>query len=241
MLLYYITDRRQFGGDEPARRRALLAKIAEAARCGVDYIQLREKDLSSRELELLAREAVQMARQNENPETRNVTLLINSRTDIALATGADGVHLPSGDLAASEVRAIWDAARRGPNQERNQNRELALATADWRPATVGVSCHTYDEVLSAEAHGADFAVFAPVFEKEGFPGTGLDALRAACRRTTARDVKTEAATSGNMPVLALGGVTVANARACIQAGAAGIAAIRLFQENEIAEIVAKLR
>lgn len=241
MLLYYITDRRQFPGDELARRRALLAKIAEAARCGVDYIQLREKDLSTRELELLAREAVQVVRQNAKLETRNVKLLINSRTDIALATGADGVHLPSGDLAASEVRAIWDAAQRGPNGERTQNRELALTTGGWRPATVGVSCHSLADVLSAESHGADFAVFAPVFEKEGLPRVGLAALRAACRRTTARDVKTEAAAAGHMPVLALGGITVENARACMEAGAAGIAGIRLFQKHDIAEIVAKLQ
>ena len=57
-LLYYITDRTAFPGDEPARRRRLLEKIAEAARAGVDYIQLREKDLSTRELESLAREAI---------------------------------------------------------------------------------------------------------------------------------------------------------------------------------------
>ena len=56
-LLYYITDRSQFPGDEASRRRRLLEKIAEAARCGVDYIQLREKDLSARDLEVLARES----------------------------------------------------------------------------------------------------------------------------------------------------------------------------------------
>ncbi len=59
-LLYYITDRTQFGGDETERRRAMLAKIVEAARCGVDYIQLREKDLSTRELEQVAQEAMRM-------------------------------------------------------------------------------------------------------------------------------------------------------------------------------------
>ena len=64
-LLYYITDRTQFPGDESARRRALLAKIADAARSGVDYIQLREKDLSTRDLEALAREAVVAVRENQ--------------------------------------------------------------------------------------------------------------------------------------------------------------------------------
>ena len=87
-ILYYITDCSAFPGDEPARRRALLEKIGEAARAGIDYIQLREKDLSSRDLASLAQDAVavlQVAR-SENPE-RKTKLLINSRTDIALATG----------------------------------------------------------------------------------------------------------------------------------------------------------
>jgi thiamine-phosphate pyrophosphorylase len=58
LLLYYITDRKQFPGGELERRERLLEKIAQAARCGVDYVQLREKDLSSRDLEKLARQAM---------------------------------------------------------------------------------------------------------------------------------------------------------------------------------------
>ena len=93
-LLYYITDRGQFNGDERARRRALLAKVAEAARAGVDYIQLREKDLSTRELEQLGRQTAHVIQElrtgNRELSTR---LIINSRSDIAIAVGADGVHL----------------------------------------------------------------------------------------------------------------------------------------------------
>src|SRR3979411_2404666 len=100
-LLYYITDRSQFRGDESFRHRALLAKVAEAARAGVDYIQLREKDLSTRELETLTGEVVELVRDN-SPSTR---LLINSRTDVALAAGADGVHLRADDLSTREGRA----------------------------------------------------------------------------------------------------------------------------------------
>ena len=99
-LLYYITDRSQFRGDERARRRDLLAKVAEGARAGVDYIQLREKDLSTRELEMLAREVVAIVRENSSL-TR---LLINSRTDVALAAGADGVHLRADDVGPREAR-----------------------------------------------------------------------------------------------------------------------------------------
>src|SRR5215831_13434003 len=85
LLLYYITDRTYFSGDEAERRPKLLAKISEAAACGVDFIQLREKDLSTRELETLAYQALEAIRHrepsNQKPETR---LLINSRSDLSL-------------------------------------------------------------------------------------------------------------------------------------------------------------
>jgi thiamine-phosphate pyrophosphorylase len=213
LLLYYITDRTQFPGDEPARRRLLLAKIAEATRCGVDYIQLREKDLTTHELQSLAREVFHTIRQSSSPATR---LLINSRVDVAIATGADGVHLRSDDILPTEARAIFTATTRNSRFE----------TRNW---FVGVSCHSPAEVARA-ADGADFAAFAPVFEKrdarDASPA-GLDALRQACQT--------------GMPVLALGGITLENARACVKAGAAGIAAIRLFQEHDIAQVVRTLR
>jgi thiamine-phosphate pyrophosphorylase len=214
LLLYYITDRQQFPGPEPHRRELLLARIAEAARAGVDYIQLREKDLPARELESLAREAVRRVGETRNRK-RETRLLINSRSDVALAAGADGVHLPSDDIPASDARAVWSSAL-----ARNVKSET-------RKVVIAVSCHTAEEVRLAEAQGADFAVFGPVFEKVGTPlSTGMDVLRDACL--------------GPLPVLAIGGATLANARACVEAGAAGIAAIRLFQENDIASVVKKL-
>src|SRR5271167_2831846 len=82
----------------------LLDKIAEAATQGVDYIQLREKDLSTRDLESLAYEAMRIIRQEKKLAT---ALLINSRTDVALATSAAGVHLRSNDVSPQEVRAAW--------------------------------------------------------------------------------------------------------------------------------------
>jgi thiamine-phosphate pyrophosphorylase len=215
-LLYYITGRSQFRGDEQARRRALLDKIAEAASAGVDYIQLREKDLTARELEALAREAVRIIRENiltTNHQPLTTRLLINSRTDVALAVGADGVHLPSGDISTSEVRRIWSLCGAG-------------ALARERPV-ITLSCHTGANILRAESDGADFAVFAPVFEKKNAAPAGLAALREACK--------------AKISVLALGGVTLENARACLAAGAAGIAAIRLFQENKIEDVVRALR
>jgi thiamine-phosphate pyrophosphorylase len=201
LLLYYITDRTQFAGDEASRRDALLKKIAEAAHRGIDFIQLREKDLSGRELEALAQDAVRTVRENSS-RTR---LLINSRTDVALACGADGVHLRSEDVLPSEVRKVW----RGVTP------------------VISVSCHSVEEVARAAAEGADLAVFAPVFEKQGVSGSGLDALRAACKC--------------GIKVVALGGVTLENTVACVQAGAAGVAGIRLFQENDVAGLVGALR
>src|SRR6202167_6334735 len=110
-LLYYITDRTAFAADEPTRGRRLLEKISEAASAGVDYIQLREKDLSTRDLESLAREAVSVIREARKLATDHcppaTALLINSRTDVALAVQADGIHLRSSDVSPQEARAIW--------------------------------------------------------------------------------------------------------------------------------------
>jgi len=226
-LLYYITDRTAFPGDEPSRRRRLLEKISEAARAGVDYIQLRERDLPTRDLESLAHEAVKIITQlkTENRELRTA-LLINSRTDVALAIGADGVHLRSTDISPEEVRTIWKKCGAGDScGAGTPARQLSPPNP-----LIAVSCHLPAEVIQAAAQAATFAVFAPVFEKKEIPATqptGLAALRQAC--------------AANIPVLALGGITLANAGSCLAAGAAGIAAIRLFQENNIAEIVQRLR
>jgi thiamine-phosphate pyrophosphorylase len=256
-LLYYVTDRSQSQGDEHARRSALLAKVAEAARAGVDYIQLREKDLSARELETLAREAVAVVRENSS----STRLLINSRTDVALAAGADGVHLRADDVAPHDVRQILPgpqglkpallfvasgttevvpfpkSARVESRPATCESRALreALEDSAHRPLTsdhflVAASCHSNEEVIRAEREAVDFVVFAPVFGKRNAPGaqpTGLAALREACL--------------AKIRVLALGGITVENAASCRDAGAAGIAAIRLFQENRIEDVVRALR
>jgi thiamine-phosphate pyrophosphorylase len=206
--LYYITDRRQFPGNGKEQERRLLEKIAECAAARIDMIQLREKDLSVRALEELARKAMAAL------GAGSTRLLINSRTDVALSCGAHGVHLRAHDLAASEARAIF-------------------AQAGMHEAMIGVSAHSAAEVVSAEAHGADFAVFAPVFEKEGEPNRhGLEQLRQICHRAEAPQPA--------MPVLALGGITLENARRCFEAGAAGIAAIRLFQQGDVQMIAKKL-
>jgi thiamine-phosphate pyrophosphorylase len=216
VLLYYITDRTAFPGDELARRRRLLEKIREAVHAGVDYIQLREKDLSTRDLESLAREAVsEILAIDHRPLP--TALLINSRTDVALAVEAEGVHLRSNDVSPQDLRAIWTKSGASAPARTNSPRAPLIA----------VSCHSPAEVAQAAANGTDLAVFAPVFEKKDAYPAGLEALRQAC--------------ATKVPVLALGGVTLANAHSCLAAGAAGIAAIRLFQESDIAGVVHRLR
>jgi len=218
MLLYYITDRKSLAGTDAQQRNRLLARIGEAAHAGVDYIQLREKDLAARDLERLARDAVRATREN----SATAKLLVNGRADVALASRADGVHLPAGELEASEVRALW------------------MRASDREP-TIAVSAHTVAEVRAA-AQGANFAVLAPIFEKAhtDVQGIGIDALRVACAAWRPRD-NTESAQPGCFAVLPLGGVTLANAGACLAAGAAGVAGIRLFQMGDIVETVRRLR
>ena len=210
VMLGYVTDRRQFAGSPGEQERKLLDKIGECAAAGLDWVQLREKDLSSRGLLELARKAA-----TRLPPGSATRLLVNARIDVALAAGAGGIHLPANDLPASEARAIWDRAGK-------------------TPAVIGVSVHTPEETALAEAHGADFAVFAPVFEKDGRANPqGVAQLRAACAR--------QRRGGAFMPVLALGGVSLENANRCFAAGASGVAAIRLFQENSVESVAHRLR
>ena len=218
MLLYYITDRSQFGGDEASRRKKLLEKISEAAECGVDFVQLREKDLSTHELELLARNAIRTIRENSPLGTNGqlaTRLLINSRTDVAIARGAAGVHLRSDDISPDTVREIW-------------RHSLIPGRAHL---IVSVACHTVAEVTVAAEKGGDFVLFGPVFGKregrKSVPPAGLSLLKDACQQ--------------KIPIVALGGITLENAHSCIDAGAAGIAGIRIFQENKISQILRQLR
>jgi thiamine-phosphate pyrophosphorylase len=183
----------------------------------------------------LAREAVRAIREarrlTPDPWPRTTALLINSRSDIALAVGADGVHLRSDDIFPLEVRAIWEKGHVGTAAPGCPAvRSTAAVETSLPHPLIGVSCHSPAEVDQAAANGATFAVFAPVFEKKDSPTTrptGLAMLEQACR--------------ASIPVLALGGITLSNASSCLAAGAAGIAAIRLFQENDIAETVRRLR
>lgn len=204
MLLYYITDRKQLAGGDVA---ALLQQIELVAKCGIDFIQLREKDLSASELEPLARDAMDRIRRTKTK------LLINSRTDVALAVGAHGVHLRSDDVSVAVARSICEQA----------------GTPKMH---IGVSCHTIEEVARAHKNCADYMILAPIFGKNDQPGVGLLPLRMACALASVKP---------SVPVFALGGITTANAVECIENGAAGVAGIRLFQSTKIDQTIDSLK
>lgn len=145
--LYVVTDRQLTGG------RPLRLVVEAALRGGARAFQLREKDLSPRELYPLALEMRQVT------QACGARLLINDRVDVASAVDADGVHLTTTSLPASIARRVLGSGR-----------------------LIGVSTHTLTEAQAAAAEGADFLVFGPVFYTPskapyGEP-VGLDALRA---------------------------------------------------------------
>jgi thiamine-phosphate pyrophosphorylase len=147
--VHLVTDRRLVADLAAAARRALGGLPP-----GTAALHLREKDLGGRDLLALARALRAACRE------AGQLLLVNDRVDVALAAGADGVHLPSAGLPPAEARRLV-----GPGR------------------LVGVSCHSAAEVLRARDGGADFATFGPVFEtpsKRAFgPPPGLPALAEA--------------------------------------------------------------
>jgi thiamine-phosphate pyrophosphorylase len=133
VTICFVTDRRRCGG-EPA----LLGVVAEAVHAGIELVQVREPDLSGRALADLVAEIVAVARGS------GTKVVVNDRLDVALATGADGVHLRSDSIGVREARQIT-------------------------PATflVGRSVHTEDEARSAA--GADYLIAGTVFPTASKP------------------------------------------------------------------------
>lgn len=173
-------------------QRALVrGSLVDAARAaiagGATAIMLREKDMTPRALFELATSLRSVTRDG------GALLIVNRSVEVALAVGADGVHLGGDALdSATARRLVGDGM------------------------LVGCSAHRGDDLSAMARAGVDYATFAPVFSPISKPGVdepvGIDGLAKACLRAP-------------LPVVALGGITAATARACMDVGAAGVATI----------------
>ncbi len=129
----------------------LLQRVQRLA-ASIDFVQIRERDLSARELASLTRAVLQTA----HPEVR---VLVNDRADIAVACGAHGVHLRGNSIPPSLLRAILPPG-----------------------FLISVACHSVEDVVRAEREGANMALLAPIFETPGKgPPLGLASLERAAK------------------------------------------------------------
>src|ERR1700733_15625568 len=205
-ILCYVTAPAAASGS------ALAEKIAAVSAAGVDWVQIREKDFPGRELGALTREAV--ARRSA------ARIIVNDRLDVAVTERAGGVHLGEAGLPVADVAKWVNRCESGVvvSDQGAASQFPVPASGDF---LIGASCHSLEGAKSAVRDGADYIFFGPVFatpskDKFGEP-QGPKRLAAVCNAVP-------------VPVLAIGGITLENAGECIAAEAAGIAAIRLFQD-----------
>ena len=229
MLRYAVTNRAPDVGDgEQADFRSsgvtsLLDDVRRWTREGVEYVLLREKALERSVAQALAsavlseRNAAAAALPAPGSRTR---VLVHTSAEVAVASGADGVHLP-GSWSGKQGHPGSNGTRLRTELDRIR---AVYAGAGMESPEISVSCHTVEEVRSASLAGVGLILFGPIFEKqveEGvvLPGLGLETLQHAC------------SAAGGVPVLALGGVTRENTAACLRVGAAGVGGIRLFHRT----------
>jgi thiamine-phosphate pyrophosphorylase len=200
-IICYVTNRNA-APPSAVRETFVLECIARAIEAGIDWIQIREKDLATAKLLALVKEAVRLA------AGTGCQILVNGRLDIALAANAHGIHL-GGDAIPAQEAIGW----------LREWREKRSAPAEF---LVGVSCHSLTEAKQAETNGANYIFFGPVFDspakREFGQPQGVDRLNEVCQAT-------------RIPVIAIGGIDVTNIADCLKVGAVGIAAISLFQQS----------
>jgi thiamine-phosphate pyrophosphorylase len=169
------------------RERSVLDVCSAALRAGVRAIQLREKDLPTRPMLALARDLCALA------APHGARIMINDRIDLALVLGTASVHLPADGVSPAVARRLLG--------------ERAL---------IGISAHSADGAVQAEAAGADFVVLGPIFDtpsKRAFgPPIGLGELERARSRC-------------RVPLFGIGGITVERVREVRRAGAHGVAVV----------------
>lgn len=201
-MLYLITDRKAFLRNPEttldAAAHLQIEAIGRAAQAGCQLIQIREKGLSAKALGEFTRAAIKCARPH------GARVLVNDRFDVAMATGADGVHLRASSIPAHEVRSI-------------------VAEKRLDDFLIGVSTHSIVEAALAADGGADFIVCGPVYDtpsKRAFGAPlGLERFGEICGAV-------------KIPVLALGGINLSNYLEPLRRGASGIAAIGLFTDAD---------
>lgn len=192
MIVHLVTDSRSLAPGADVRRatQCLLRQAAFAAAAGVDVLQIRERLFEGRDLAALVADVVRLARPH------GMRVVVNDRVDVALAAGADGVHLREDSVSVAAARRIAPAG-----------------------FVVGRSVHTATPD-AADIAGADYLIAGTVWptrsKPSGHPRLGLEGLRAL-------------ASAVAVPVLAIGGVSLDRADEVARTGAAGIAAISLFQ------------
>jgi thiamine-phosphate pyrophosphorylase len=176
---FAITDRKQFKYDFETQIKRMLDN-------GIRLFQLREKDLNSEELFNLAKKMKVLL------EPYDAKFVVNDRLDIAILTGAIGVHLPEKSIPIREIKSKFPSI------------------------IVGKSCHSLEQAKKAEDEGADYIYFSPIFDvpNKG-KGVGIEKLKEVCQKV-------------KIPVYALGGINETNINQVLEAGAYGIAGIRLF-------------
>lgn len=224
-LLCYVTDRNSLASGTGHADVRVLDKIREVISAGIEWVQIREKDLPATQLLTLVRGAVDAAQvhdagpaRDSGSENVHAKVVVNERLDVALAACASGVHLGRESAPVREV-VRWCHAGNAP-----------------RGFLIGASCHSLVEAREAETSGASYLIFGPVFDtpsKRAFgKPVGIAELSAVCATV-------------KIPVLAIGGIDVRNVHECFRAGAAGIAAIRMFQDardlQDLRRTIASLR
>ena len=194
-ILCLVTDRLRLcaGRGDVSSRQCLIAQVTEAVAAGVDLVQIRERDMDAALLAELVTQAVSAAR---GSTTR---IVVNDRLDVALACGANGVHLRADSVPPAAVRAIVP-----------------------RGFLVGRSVHRADEALRVAAD-VDYVIAGTVYPTMSKPGAG---------RCLGADGFAALTHAVSVPVLAIGGITVARLSEVAAAGAAGIAAIGLFLADD---------
>lgn len=211
-ILCYVTDRKSLSHTTtPLPESTLIQTIAAIASAGVDWIQLREKDMSAKALSHLAREVSRRTLAGPGDGRGAARIIVNDRIDVALSESTGGVHLGERSLPVDQARRLVESRLKAAPQTQPPPKIFLL----------GVSCHSLEGAISAADNGADYIFFGPIFATASKAGMGEPQgtanLAEVCRSVA-------------IPVLAIGGITLENAATCIAAGATGIAAIRLFQD-----------